>query len=354
MLTLPWRARWLVASTVLRAALIWGVPLFALATSPWLVGWGAGSGIVDVELGTILRLAAVGAVAPVLAAVALIVWFPHARYGDWVVARIGRAGGHPTSRSVNLADQLGLATGTHRHQVMTVASPVPNVAAIPTSQGTTVVVTSGAEHQLPRDDLEALMATQVVVASDRWVQVASAAQLVSAPRFALLFGAGFCNPLLIPLAFVAFLGHRRGDAVRDMVADHAALRATRHPEALSRALYELRPAAPHAARLRVGLPAFLVDQYWVLSRRAKVTTSVSGPGGSRQWTTTEEIAAEMAMRADRILRGSRGDLGALFDLRSWKRAVRGLGRDERTPAGLPIPLTADERRRAAEVEAALG
>lgn len=353
MLTLPLRARWLVATTVLRASLIWAVPLFALTTSPWLLGWGTGSGVLDLDLDTLVRIAAVALVGPVVAAAALIVWFPHARYGDWVVARIGRAGAHPTNRTVNLADQLGLATGAYRHRVMTVDSPVPNVAAIPGRDGTTVVVTLGAEHQLPRDDLEALMATQVVVASDRWVQVASAAQLVSAPRFAVLFGAGFLNPFLIPLAFVAFFGHRRGDAVRDMVADSAALRATRHPEALSRALYELRPAAPHANRLRVGLPAFLVDQYWVLSRRAKVTTTVSSPAGSRQWTTTEEIAAEMAMRADRILRGARGDLDALFDLRSWKRAVKGLGRAERTPAGLPIPLTPDEEARAAQVGAAL-
>lgn|GEM_PF-4244966 len=353
MLTLPLRARWLVATTVLRAALIWAVPLFALATSPWLLGWGMGSGAVGLDLTTLVRVALAAAVVPCLVAIALIVWFPHARYGDWVVARIGRAGGHPTNRAVNLADQLGLATGTYRHHVMTVGSPVPNVAAIPGREGTTIVVTAGAEHQLPRDDLEALMATQVVVASDRWVQVASAAQLVSAPRFAVLFGAGFLNPFLIPLAFVAFFGHRRGDAVRDMVADSAALRATRHPEALSRSLYELRPAAPHASALRVGLPAFLVDQYWVLSRRAKVTTTVSGPAGSRQWTTTEEIAAEMAMRADRVLRGSRGELAALFDLRSWKRAVKGLGRQDRTPAGLPIPLTPDEHARAAKVAAAL-
>jgi hypothetical protein len=117
-----------------------------------------------------------------------------------------------------------------------------------------------------------------------WVRLASAAQLLSAPRFVLLFGAGFVNPVLIPLAFLAFTGHRRGDAVRDMVADAAALRATRHPEALSRALFALRPAAPHACLLRVGLPGFLVDQYWVLSTRSQVTTSVSTPTSQRRWT----------------------------------------------------------------------
>ena len=42
--------------------------------------------------------------------------------------------------------------------------------------------------------------------------------------------------------------------------------------------------------------------------------------------------------ADRVLRGSRGELDALFDLKSWKRAVKGLGTTEPSPAGLPIAL----------------
>lgn len=353
MLTLPLRAKLLVAGSVLRASVIWVLPFLGLVTSPWLWGFGASSGHLDWRWLPGLVVAAV--LGPLLAALALCTAFPHERYGAWVVQRIQGAGGRPANRSLDLADQLGLATGGYRHRVLVVDSPIPNVAAIPDRDGATVVVvTTGGEQQLARDDLEALMATQIVVASDPWVRVASAAQLLAAPRFALLFGSGFLNPLLIPFAFLAFLGHRRGDAVRDMVADSAALRATRHPEALSRALFGLRPAAPHAGRLRVGLPAFLVDQYWVLSRRSKVTTTISGPTGARQWTTTEEIAAEMAMRADRVLRGAHGELDALFDLPAWKRAVRGLGRDERTPAGLPIPLTADEWARAAQVEASLG
>lgn len=351
MLTLPLRAKLLVVTSVLRASVIWALPFVALTTSPWL--WGSGLHGTGISWEWALRTIAAAAVVPPLVVAVICVAFPHERYGAWVASKIRSAGATPTNRSVNLAAELGLATGEHRHHVMVVHSPVPNVAAIPGADGTTIVVTTGAEDDLRRDDLEALMATQIVVASDGWVRLASAAQLAASPRFVLLFGCGFLNPMLIPLAFFGFLGHRRGDAIRDMVADSAALRATRHPEALSRALYGLRPAAPHSNELRVGLPAFLVDQYWVLSRRSMVTTTVSGPTGSRRWSTTEEIAAEMAMRADRILRGARGDTGALFDLRSWRRAVRGLGRDATSPAGLPIPLTAIEWAKAAEIAAAL-
>jgi len=352
-LDLPFRAKRLVAGTAVRASVLWAVPFFALVSSPWLwsartFAWGDA-----VDLGLSLRLLAASLVVPPVIAAALCLAFPHERYGAWVTSRMRRAGAAPSTRSVNLAAQLGLAIGQTRHQVLVVESPIPNVAAIPGPDATSIVVTTGAEHSLARDDLEALLATQIVVASDPWVRVASAAQLVSAPRFALLFGCGFLNPLLIPLAFVAFFGHRRGDAVRDMVADSAALRATRHPEALSRALYGLRPAAPHANRLGVGLPGFLVDQYWVLSRRQTMTTTVSGFGGHRQWTTADEIAAEMAMRADRVLRGARGDLDALFDLRGWKRTVKGLGRDGTSPTGLPIALTAEEQQRAEAIATAL-
>ena len=350
MLELPLRAKLLVAGSIARAALIWAVPCVAVVSSPWILG----NAIDDLEIDDFrLRVLVAMLVVPFVLTTGFILLFPTERYGDFVTARLRRHGGVASGRSVNLAEQLGLATGTYRHTVMSIASDIPNVAAIPGRAGTTVVVTTGAERTLPRDDLEALMATQIVVASDPWVRVASTSQLLAAPRFALLFSAGFLNPLLIPLCFLAFFGHRRGDMVRDMVADAAALRATRHPEPLARALYELRPAALIAHRLEVGLPGFLVDQYWVMSRRVTVTTTVSGMGPTRQWTTADEIAAEMAMRSDRILRGSRGELDALFDVTAWKRAVRGLGDPGAvTPAGLPIALSPPERALAEHPQAA--
>ncbi len=357
MVELPFRAKALVVGSVVRTSLIWMVPFLAIASSPW---WFT-TGIADGDLGDLrdglgrwARLLLAAGLVPALLTAAVCLAFPAERYGAWVTARIRRAGGAPADRTINLTDELGIATGTYRYAVVLVQSPIPNVAAIPGPERTTVVVTTGAESTLGRDDLAALMATQIVVASDPWVRVASTAQLLASPRFFLLFSAGFANPVLIPLAFLAFMGHRRGDAVRDMVADFAAVRATRHPEPLARALYGLRPAAAHASKLRVGLPGFLVDQYWVLSRRLNVTTTVSTPGSTRNWDTADEIAAEMAMRADRVLRASRGEHEALFDLQSWKRAVKGLGTDATSPAGLPIALTPEEHAAAAQIDAALG
>ena len=51
-----------------------------------------------------------------------------------------------------------------------------------------IVLNNPTGAALDRDELEGLVASQLVVAGDRWVRWATAAQLVQAPRFALLFG----------------------------------------------------------------------------------------------------------------------------------------------------------------------
>lgn len=353
MVELPRRTRLLVVGSAVRSALLWGVPFVALTTSPWIQI----AGLDGDELGgTSPQVVVVAFVVPVLVALGLIVSFPHDRFGDWAAAKIAAlTGTRPSSRTVNLTDQLAVATGTSglRHDVMVHDSPVPNVAALPTPGGAHVIVTTGAERRLGRDALEALLASQIVVVVDPWVRLAAAAQLVGSLRFALLFGSPFLNPFLMPLAFLAFFRPRRADTVRDLVADAAAVRATRHPEALARAFEELRPAAPHGSRMRIGLPGFLVDQFWVVSTRSKVTTTSSGPRGERTWTTADEIAAELAVRADRARRVASGEAPGEPDLRGWRRAVAGLGRDAATSTGTPLALTAEERQAADEIGAAL-
>ena len=129
----------------------------------------------------------------------------------------------------------------------------------------------------------------------------------------------------MPAAFLAFFGGRYADGARDLVADAAAVGATRNPEPLVRGLRSLAAAAPKAPSLRVGLPGFLVDQFWVLSTRSTVQTSVSGMGKPRTWTTADEVAAEMRVRADRVERAARGDWTAFSDIRAWRRAFRRVG-----------------------------
>jgi Zn-dependent protease with chaperone function len=193
--------------------------------------------------------------------------------------------------------------------------------------GNLVVATAAAVSSLDRDELEALVASQLVVAGDRWVRWASAAQLVQGPRFALLFGSAFLNPILVPGAALAFIGGRYADGARDLVADAAAVRATRNPEPLVRSLRRLGDAAASAGALRPGLPGFLVDQFWVLSTRSSVQTTVSAMGRTtRTWTTADEVRAEMDVRADRVDRASHGDWTPFTDIRAWRKALRALGK----------------------------
>src|SRR3954452_5284733 len=268
---LPLRARLVVASAAVRAAFCWAVLAAALAAPIYL----------GVSGGPLAVAAVVFVVVWPLVTLAVFV-LPVGRYGEWVAGRL--TAGEAPARLGNVAAGLALAIGVPEGRVAVIESDVPNVGAFPTRSGNLVVATSGAVDSLGRDELEGLVASQLVVAGDRWVRWATAAQLVQGPRFALLFGSVFVNPFLMPTAFLAFFGGRYADGARDLVADAAAVGATRNPEPLVRAFRSLAGHSGTANTLRAGLPGFLVDQFWVLSTRSTVQTSVSTPGGSRRWT----------------------------------------------------------------------
>jgi len=294
-----------------RAGFCWAVAAAAVSAPIYL----------DFSLRRVALAAVVFVVAWPLATLATFV-FPIARYGGWVATRV--TGGAAPPRLAHVAAGLAIAVGEPEGRVAVIDSPVPNVGAFPTPTGNLVVATSGAVESLDRDELEGLVASQLVVAGDRWVRWATAAQLIQGPRFALLFGSVFVNPLLMPVAFLAFLGGRHADGARDLVADAAALRATRNPEPLVRAFRALGRHAGAADQLRAGLPGLLVDQFWVLSARKTVHTSVSTPRGTRTWTTADEVAAEMRVRADRVEQAARGDWTLFEGLRPWRNAMRTL------------------------------
>jgi Zn-dependent protease with chaperone function len=308
----PARAKLVVAGAAVRAGFCWAVAAAALA-SPIYFGFSLRRFVVA---GVVFLV-----VWPLMTLTVLVL--PVARYGEWVARRI-ISGSAPPARLGNVAAGLAIAIGEPEGRVAVIDSSVPNAGAFPTRSGNLVVATSGAVDLLSRDELEGLVASQLVVAGDRWVRWATSAQLVQAPRFALLFGSVFVNPLLMPAAFLAFFGGRYADGARDLVADAAAVRATRNPEPLVRALRRLATHAGDAHTLRAGLPGFLVDQFWVLSCRKTVTTTVSTPGGSRTWTTAEEVAAEMRVRADRVEQAAHGDWSAFEGLGAWRKAMRTL------------------------------
>jgi Zn-dependent protease with chaperone function len=309
---LPARAKLVVVSAAVRAGFCWAVAAGAVA-SPIYFGF------------SLRRLFVAGIVFLVVWPLVTLAVFllPVARYGAWVAGRI-TAGSEAPARLGNVAAGLAIAIGEPEGRVAVIDSPVPNAGAFPTPSGNLVVATATAVDLLDRDELEGLVASQLVVAGDRWVRWATAAQLVQAPRFALLFGAVFVNPVLMPAAFLAFFGGRYADGARDLVADAATVKATRNPDPFVRALRRLAAHAHDAHTLRAGLPRFLVDQFWVLSCRKTVTTSVSTPGGSRQWTTADEVAAEMRVRADRVAQASNGDWSAFAGLGPWRQAMRRL------------------------------
>lgn len=311
---LPARAKAVVAGAAVRAGFCWAVAAAALS-APIYTG-------LSLRRMTVAGL--VFLVAWPLVTVAVFA-FPVGRYGEWAARRITASSAAP-ARLANVAAGLSIAIGGPDGRVALIESPVPNVGAFPTRSGNLVVATSGAVDLLGRDELEGLVASQLVVAGDRWVRWATAAQLVQAPRFTLLFGSVFVNPLLMPAAFLAFFGGRYADGARDLVADAAAVNATRHPEPLVRALRALGAQASKAPSLRAGLPGFLVDQFWVLSCRRTVKTSVSTPGGARQWTTADELTAEMRVRADRVEQAAAGNWSAFEGLRAWRKAMRTLNR----------------------------
>lgn len=312
---LPRRAKAVVISAVIRAGLPWAV--FAAAAVSFIY--------VNPTWGRLLIAAPITFVVVWVAVSALVLLFPIKRVGGWAVKRLATNGSN--ARLANIASGLAIAIGVPEGTVAVIESDVPNVGAFPTRSGDVVVATEGATTKLARDELEALVASQLGVAGDGWVRVASSAQLVQSPRFALLFFACFLNPVFMPFAFLAFFGGRYADGARDLVADAAAVRATRNPEALVRALRQLAASAADGSRQKVGAPGFLIDQFWVLSTRSKATTTVSTPGGSRRWTTATEISAEMRVRADRVERAARGDWDAFTDIRSWRRAVRSFNQE---------------------------
>lgn len=299
----------------------------AVAVIPWALFIGA---LVSVVAGRLVGVIVGAVLAPVL-----VVFFPERRVADVVVASLAKKStAVEGGRLRNIADGLALAIGVPAQQVQLIGSPVPNVIALPTrSNGLVVVATDGAVGILSRQELESLVASQIVVAGDRWVRLATRAQLAQAPWALLLGGAmavGLVGMLFFVLAmFVVFLFAfttlpRRPDAVRDLAADAVAIHTTKNPVALVSALRTLRPAALVAPDQRLGI-GMLLDPFAVLSVRLKVSTTVTVNGKSRSWTTAEEVATELGLRADRMERVAQGDSSADDTLGPYRKAWSLLG-----------------------------
>jgi Zn-dependent protease with chaperone function len=285
----------------------------------------------------------------VASAIALVWFFPERVLADNVYAAIvEKKQSAQSNRLRNIADGLAIAIGVPAERVQVIDSPVPNVLALPTkTHGLVVVATEGAIRLLSRPELEALVASQIVVAGDPWVRRAARAQIAQAPWGLLLpvamllgfsQGAFFIGAFAMVFVFMFSGFFRRADAVRDLTADGVAINTTKNPQALVGALRDLRPAVLVAPDQKLGASGMKTDAFAVLSVRGKSTNTVSVNGKSRSWSTEDELATELGFRADRMERVSNGDFTVLDGLGPFFKAWRTLGK-----ADNPYQLTDAER-----------
>jgi Zn-dependent protease with chaperone function len=238
-------------------------------------------------------------VAMVLAAVA-VATIPLKRIGTAIDADL--RGFHADGRLRNVAGEISVAIGVQPRSVMVHPATHANVGAFPTSDGVVVMVTTGAIDQLRRDELEALIAAQFAGISDRWCRMATRAEIAwtftKVAAFASVF---FAAPIGVFVGAFMLMGPRTIEAARDLCADVAAVRATRHPEALASAIRRLAPEADRSNEQKLGIRRFLpVNPFLVIPKRIKSTSTMQvGSGPERTWTEAEELAAELALRADR-------------------------------------------------------
>ncbi len=323
-----------------------------IAATPWTIFLGALSAVV-------FSNPAIGLLLGIVLGPLVVLFYPERAVADRVYAGlVEKQEQQSSNRLRNIADGLALAIGAPAEQVAVVDSGVPNVLALPTkSHGLVVVATEGATALLSRQELESLVASQIVVAGDRWVRMATRAQLAQAPWAFLLgftFPLGFLsNPIFFMLAFACIFVFvftslfRRADAVRDLVADGVAINTTKNPDALVSALRDLRPSVLVAPDQKLGSIGMFTDAFAVLSVRAKTTTTMTVNGRSRSWSTEDELATELGFRADRMERVAKGDFDALRSVGPFRKAWSALGRPDN-----PYRLRDDERARALAAKAA--
>jgi Zn-dependent protease with chaperone function len=305
--------------------------VIVVAAIPWAMVFGA---LLHLFVGFVPSL--VGGIA---VALALVWFFPERTVASNVYAAIvEKKQSAQSNRLRNVADGLAIAIGVPAERVQVIDSQVPNVLALPTkTHGLVVVATEGAVRLLSRQELEAVVASQIVVAGDPWVRRATRAQIAQAPWGFLLPIAmvlGFSRVVFAVAAFFmvfvfVFTGlFRRADAVRDLVADGVAINTTKNPQALVGALRDFRPAALAAQNQKLGSTGMKADAFAVLSVRGKATNTMTVNGNSRSWSTEDELATELGFRADRMERVANGDFSALEGLGPFFTAWRLLGKPE--------------------------
>ena len=264
-------------------------------------------------------------VAMVVAA-AIVLLFPLERLGGEIVTDLRAEA--TDGRLRNVAEEVAIAIGeTSRHVVIHEAE-VPNVGAFPTADGVVVMATTGALEQLERAELEALVAAQFAGMRDRWCRLATRAELTWTLTKVLGFvSILFAMPVAWMIGGVMVFLPRSVEATRDLCADVAAVRATRHPAALANAFRHLAPAASAGNKQRFVQRWYLpISPFLAMPKRAQSTTSISGGGKpARTYTDVDEVTFELLLRADRAEALASGADPSEYTGREYRRRWSRLG-----------------------------
>jgi hypothetical protein len=270
-------------------------------------------------------------VAMVVAA-AIVLLLPLERVGGEIVAELRAEA--TDGRLRNVAEEVSIAIGEASGHVVIHEADIPNVGGFPTADGVVVMATTGAVEQLGRAELEALVAAQFAGMRDRWCRLATRAELA----WTLTIVLGFVSILFaLPIAFMIggamVFVPRSVEATRDLCADVAAIRATRHPAALANALRHLAPAASDGNKQRLVRRWYLpISPFLAMPKRLKTTTTISGgKRPERTWTDADEVAAELNLRADRAEALAAGADPREFTGREFRRRWSQLGTGQIAP-----------------------
>ncbi len=307
-------------------ALTWFLGFF-LAMVAMLTAWEI-SGIREIPLVAKTVLAAA-------ASAAFQALIPLTKIGEHHLATL--AAKPATGRLANVAEEMAIATGHLPGSVLVHDSDIPNVGAFPTESGVVVMATTGAVELLDRAELQALVAAQFAGLEDKWCRLATKAEY--AWGFTI-FGAvvGFVvSPFVAFLAIALIFLPRWVETTRDLCADVAAVQASRNPAALATALRDLRPAAAAAHKLQVGNFFVTASPFLVLPKRVQSRTTAGEGEKSRTYSSADEIAAELGLRADRAEKLAAGGDPSEFTGKEYRRRYFQLGTTE--------TLTKEEKKR---------
>lgn len=233
----------------------------------------------------------------------------------------------------NVVTEIAIALAEPVESIQSYPSSVANVLMLPGSDGEIVVATTGALEKLNRQELQAAVAAQFAGMRDSHCRLATRAEIMwwAIPALffltlpALLLGfvlAGFASFLAI---FVWTFSPRWIEQARDLCADVAAVRTTFDPQSLGSAMRKLAKGALFASNIKFAKFYLPTNPFQVVPRRANATTTVSGGGKKRRWTSADEVRLELLLRADRAEALAAGADPAEFTGKEFRRRWRELG-----------------------------